>query len=42
MRGGKVGAAVLIFVAVLGSVYLYNRFLAPTGKTIANLGQKTT
>lgn len=40
MRGGKIGAAILMFGVVLGSVWLYNRFLAPSGKTIANLGQK--
>lgn len=40
MKGGKVGAVIMLFVAVVGSVYLYNRFLAPSGKTIADLGKK--
>lgn len=28
-----------VFVAVLISVYAYNRFIAKDGKTIANLGE---
>ena len=37
---GKIGVLLFTFVAVLASVYAYNRFLAPTGKTIADLGKK--
>lgn len=38
----NVGGLILIFVLVLGTVYVYNAFIAKPGQTIANLGQKTT
>lgn len=34
--GGIVSAAVVVLLVV----YVYNAFLAPTGKTIADLGKK--
>jgi hypothetical protein len=39
-QGGRVGVLIFTFLAVLASVYAYNRFVAPAGKSIADLGKK--
>jgi hypothetical protein len=40
MHKHLVGGFIAVAVMVLITVYLYNKFLAPSGKTIASLGAK--
>lgn len=37
----NIGGLILVFILVLAAVYIYNSFIAPAGKTIADLGRKT-
>lgn len=40
MGKGRIGALIVGFLVVVGSTYIYNKFIAPPGKSLADLGKK--